>query len=148
MILGPYYGSLALLTYLFLGAIGIPVYANASSGLPVLLGPTGGYLFAFPVAALLGGLVSANRAPSRKIDALRLAISATIAITVVYAFGVTGLAIYLNGDFSKAILFGLIPFIPFDIAKAVIAVPIAMRLRWSHLQLPTNVARDQPVPAR
>src|SRR5207245_6136117 len=39
MILGPYYGSLALLIYLLLGAIGVPVYANVSSGLPVLLGP-------------------------------------------------------------------------------------------------------------
>ena len=145
MILGPYYGSLALLLYLLLGAIGVPVYANVSSGLPVLLGPTGGYLFAFPVAALLGGLVSANRAKSRKVDAVRLAISTAIAIALIYAIGVTWLASYLNGDFEKAILFGLIPFIPFDIAKAMIAVPIGLRLRWSNLELPVGTANPKPV---
>lgn len=148
MILGPYYGSLALLIYLLLGAIGVPVYANLRFGLPELLGPRGGYLFAFPVAALLGGLVSANRALSRKVDAVRLAVSSAIAIAVIYAIGVTGLAIFLNGDFSKAILFGLIPFIPLDIAKAVIAVPIALRLRWSHLQLPIGTSKAQSLPAR
>lgn len=55
--LGPAYGSLAMIIYLVLGAIGLPVFAGGSSGLGVLVGPTGGYLFSYPFAAFLTGII-------------------------------------------------------------------------------------------
>ncbi len=53
--LGPIYGALAMIVYLVLGAIGLPVFAGGSSGVGALLGPTGGYLFSYPVAAFTIG---------------------------------------------------------------------------------------------
>lgn len=53
--LGAYYGALSMIIYLVLGAIGLPVFAGGSSGIGALLGPTGGYLFSYPVAAFAIG---------------------------------------------------------------------------------------------
>lgn len=53
--LGPYYGALSMIIYLVLGAIGLPVFAGGSSGIGALLGPTGGYLFSYPIAAFIIG---------------------------------------------------------------------------------------------
>lgn len=53
--LGSYYGSLAMIIYLILGAIGLPVFAGGSSGFGALFGPTGGYLFSYPIAAFIIG---------------------------------------------------------------------------------------------
>lgn len=53
--LGSYYGALSMIIYLIMGAIGLPVFAGGSSGVGALLGPTGGYLFSYPVAAFAIG---------------------------------------------------------------------------------------------
>ena len=53
--LGSYYGAVAMIIYLALGAIGLPVFAGGSSGVGSLLGPTGGYLFSYPLAAFVIG---------------------------------------------------------------------------------------------
>lgn len=53
--LGSYYGALSMIVYLALGAIGLPVFAGGSSGIGALLGPTGGYLFSYPIAAFAVG---------------------------------------------------------------------------------------------
>ena len=53
--LGAYYGSLSMIIYLILGAIGLPVFAGGASGIGVLFGPTGGYLFSYPVATFVIG---------------------------------------------------------------------------------------------
>ena len=56
--LGPIYGALSMVIYLLLGAIGLPVFAGGSSGVGALLGPTGGYLLSYPVAAFVIGLIA------------------------------------------------------------------------------------------
>ncbi len=53
--LGPIYGALSMIIYLVLGTIGLPVFAGGSSGVGALLGPTGGYLFSYPVASFVIG---------------------------------------------------------------------------------------------
>lgn len=53
--LGPYYGALSMIVYLALGALGLPVFAGGSSGIGALLGPTGGYLFSYPLASFVIG---------------------------------------------------------------------------------------------
>src|SRR3989344_6465707 len=58
--LGPYYGTLSMIIYLILGVIGLPVFAGGSSGVAALFGPTGGYLFSYPVAAFVVGLFAAK----------------------------------------------------------------------------------------
>ena len=53
--LGAYYGALSMIIYLALGALGLPVFAGGSSGIGALLGPTGGYLFSYPIASFVIG---------------------------------------------------------------------------------------------
>jgi biotin transport system substrate-specific component len=140
-VLGPILGALACLIYLLVGAIGLPVYAGASSGLAVLLGPTGGYLFAFPIASFLGGLVSRQRASSKKLDLLRVTITFIIALSVIYLVGVVWLSRYYHLSLYQSFLVGAIPFIPFDVLKALVAIPIALRIRWIqiyHLPIKTK----------
>jgi biotin transporter BioY len=55
VMLGSYYGALSMIIYLLLGAIGLPVFAGGGSGIGALLGPTGGYLFSYPIAAFVIG---------------------------------------------------------------------------------------------
>jgi biotin transport system substrate-specific component len=56
-VLGPWRGTAAVLTYLALAALGLPILSDGASGLAPFSGPTVGYLFAFPVAALFTGLL-------------------------------------------------------------------------------------------
>jgi biotin transport system substrate-specific component len=137
-LLGPVYGALACLIYLVIGAAGLPVYAGANSGVSILLGPTGGYLFSYPIAALLGGLVSRRRSNSRRSDIVRVSIASAVALVVIYAMGVVWLGAYLRTDLFKAVLLGAVPFIPVDVAKAFVAIPIAVRIRRARVSLPVN----------
>ena len=137
-LLGARYGTLSMVIYLVLGAVGLPVFAGLSSGTAVLLGPTGGYLFAFPIASLLGGYVARRRPATRGGDTIRVSLSALLSLFVIYVIGVGWLSYYLGLSLLDGVLFGAVPFIPFDLLKAVVAVPIAVRLRWSTLQLPVN----------
>ena len=143
MTIGPFYGALSLLIYLLVGLLGLPVYAGAISGPLVLLGPTGGYLLAFPVAAFLGGHISSKRGPSRNGDLVRLAASAIAVLAAIYAIGVLGLSISLGIDLYKAALLGALPFIPVDLLKAVVAVPLAAGIRWSNMQLPIKIGKPR-----
>src|SRR5215218_2077423 len=58
LLLGPRYGALAQVVYVLLGAVGVPVFAQFSGGLGVVLGPTGGYILSYPLAAAVAGLAA------------------------------------------------------------------------------------------
>jgi biotin transport system substrate-specific component len=103
--------------YLLLGAIGLPVFSNGTSGLTVLFGPTGGYLFGFLFATIVISFIK---------DKLEYFFGYLFAafvggVGVVYLFGVIGLMYILGASFDKAIAIGVIPFLPFDLLKAFIA---------------------------
>src|SRR3989338_9411909 len=63
-VLGPYYGAVSMGIYLALGAIGLPVFAGGGSGIGSLLGPTGGYLFSYFIAAFaIGKILQLRKSP-------------------------------------------------------------------------------------
>jgi len=142
-LLGARYGALSMVIYLVLGAVGLPVFAGPS-GTAALLGPTGGYLFAFPIATLLGGYVARRRRATRGGDTIRVSLSALLSLLVIYVIGVVWLSNNLSRSLLDGVLLGAVPFIPVDLLKAVVAVPIAVRLRWSALQLPVNAGGPEP----
>jgi biotin transport system substrate-specific component len=137
-LLGPYYGGLSMGVYILLGAGGLPVFAGFTFGTAVLFGSTGGYLFGFLVATLVGGWVAGHRSTTRKGDSMRVTISAAISLAIVYILGVAWLSAFIG--LTSAIVYGFLPFIAIDILKAVVAIPIAIGLRWSNLQLPVNAS--------
>ena len=143
-LLGARYGALSMVIYLVLGAVGLPVFAGLHSGPAVLLGLTGGYLFAYPIASLLGGYLARRRRATRRSDTIRVSLAALLSLLVIYVIGVVWLSHYLGRSLLDGVLLGAVPFIPVDLLKAVVAVPIAVRLRWSTLQLPVNAGGPEP----
>ena len=116
---GPWRGALTVLAYLAEGAAGAPVFAAGRSGLPVLLGPTGGYLVGFvPAAALAGALAGASRPVW-----LRL-VGIVLATLVVYAVGGPWLAVAAAMPAADAVVKGLVPFLLGDALKAALAVGV------------------------
>lgn len=129
MLLGSRLGSIAVLAYLAEGLAGLPVFAGGTSawspssipGVPVLLGPSAGYLVGFVFAAGLVGWL-AERGWDRVWWTTALAM--VLGNLVIYAFGVGWLSTFLG--VSQAIGAGVLPFLIGDavkIALAVIALP-------------------------
>ena len=87
-VLGPVRGFSAVTLYLALGAVGLPVFAEHSSGIGVFTGPSGGYLISFPIAAALGGFLVKYVARERRTRALVVfACSITASILVIHLLG-------------------------------------------------------------
>jgi len=125
-LLGAKRGSMAVLAYLAQGVAGLPVFAVVS-GPAALLGPTGGYLVGFVPAAYVTGLL-AERGWDRQIGATVLAMA--LGNVVIYAFGICWLCC-LTGVTNAVLTTGLLPFIPSDILKIVLAavlLPSAWKL--------------------
>jgi biotin transport system substrate-specific component len=120
--LGPVEGATALGAYLVAGALGAPVFAMGHGGAWRLVGPTGGYLLAFPVAAGVAGL-----ARTRGLTGVALAgwsaLVFTVAMAVIHLGGVSQLAL-LGGDPGLAFRSGFLPFFIGDLLKVAIATAV------------------------
>lgn len=131
MALGSRRGSLALAAYLAEGAAGLPVFAEAKSGLAVLFGPTGGYLFGFVAAAWLVGWL-AERGWDRSL--LKTLAAMVLGNAVIYLLGVSWLTRFvgsLAGE-NGALALGLYPFLLGDAIKAV-AAALLLPTAWRFL---------------
>ena len=116
------YAVIPVSLYVILGALGLPLFHNGIAGVGVLLGPTGGYLVGFILAALVTGL--AYEHPSLLVRSSGV-VTATL---VIYAFGVGWIMYSLDREFLPAFVAGALPFIIGDAIKAGTAVMIAERL--------------------
>ena len=123
--LGSRLGASAQVLYLTLGIVGMPVFAASPvlpQGVARLLGPTGGYLLSYPLAAFVAGLL-AERGFDRRYLTSVAAMGAGLAI--VFSFGVLWLAFGLpHVGLSAAIASGLVPFLPADIVKVFLAAAV------------------------
>ncbi|GAA0303657.1 biotin transporter BioY [Halarchaeum salinum] len=134
--LGPRWGFASLALYVVAGAVGAPVYAYGASGVGQLVSPWGGYLWSYPFAAGLLGYVAhgtEERTPAGDIAGWRLAVGLTATTVVIYAFGTVGyayfgdLALFADplGALVSAALVTVVPFVPGEILKGVVAVLVA-----------------------
>lgn len=126
-------GAVTLLLYLAEGAAGIPVFAKLSAGPAVIVGPTGGYILGFVLAAAVVGYL-AQRGWDRNVGLTALAM--LIGNIAIYLPGLPWLAVYLAGigtenPVGAAIAGGLVPFLPGDALKLALAaclLPLVWRL--------------------
>ena len=123
-------GVLAVLTYILLGAVGLPVFAGFSGGAGVLLGTTGGYILGFLFSALL--MWGMEKALGRSKTAL--AISMAAGLLVCYAFGTAWfMMVYArtSGAIGLTTVLGwcVIPFVIPDLIKIAVALLLTNRLR-------------------
>jgi biotin transport system substrate-specific component len=129
LLLGPMLGAASQIVYVMAGAVGAPVFSGGDFGFAHLLGPTGGYLLAFPVAAAVTGRL-AGRSPAKwnVLAATRLGIAIFLGTVVIFAGGYAQLAL-LTGDSVRAFQLGVLPFIVGDIVKVLAALAVAIRYR-------------------
>jgi biotin transport system substrate-specific component len=129
--LGSKRGGLAMLVYLAEGAAGLPVFAGGAGGFIHLLGPTAGYLWAMPIAAFVVGLLC-ERGLDRSY--LTSALAMLPGSLIIYALGVSWLAVVLHLNLAQAFVAGMLPFIPGDLLKLIVAsalLPAAWKLvKW------------------
>ena len=129
-LLGWRLGLEALLVYVLLGAVGLPVFSGFKSGFGVLLGVTGGYLIGFFFTALVVGLAAEKlgRKP------LVLAVSMALGVLLCYAFGTVWFVRVYTADkgpvsFLSALTTCVFPYLLPDAAKIALAVFLTRRLR-------------------
>jgi len=125
--LGPVRGVAAQALYLLLGAVGLPVFAGAGHGTVVLFGATGGYLAGFLVAAAITGY-GARRGADR--SPVRTLLLFALASVVIYVIGTTWLCLDTGMSASAGIAAGVTPFIPGDVAKALLAAGLLPGAWW------------------
>jgi biotin transport system substrate-specific component len=132
--LGSRLGMSSQVLYLALGLAGLPVFAASPvlpQGLARLLGPTGGYLISYPVAAFVAGYL-AERGFDRRYLTSVVAMGAGLAI--IFACGVAWLAWSApHVGLSAAVRTGLVPFIPADIVKIFLAATV-LPAAWRFLR--------------
>lgn len=124
--LGARRGFLSQCLYILLGLVGLPVFAGGTGGWATLLGPNGGYLIGFIVAAALLGYL-AERGWDR---GRRVVLAMIFGEAALYAVGVPWLSVYVGGV-GRALVLGFLPFVVGDAVKLAFAaglLPTAWRL--------------------
>lgn len=126
VLLGPTWGVAAMILYLAAGAIGAPVFAGGEAGLGTLVGPTAGYLWSYPLAAGVVGVLAHGRTVDSPaaVGTLRLLGAMAVGVAVIYAVGVVGLMAVLDLSIRNAVLTGALVFLPAELVKMVAAVGI------------------------
>ncbi len=123
--LGPYYGALAMILYVVVGALGLPVFAGGGSGIGAILGPTGGYLMSYFIAAFAIGKTLQLRKKPKYLDYVVAMIVGTI---IIYVLG-AGWGMVVTGLGVTAILAGwVLPFMIGDAIKLLAAAYISKNI--------------------
>ncbi len=121
LLLGAKSGFISQVIYLALGILGLPVFAAGSAGIGIIFSPTGGYLLAFPLAAYICGKFSRN-------SILNLTFSALMGMLTIYFFGVIFMILFWEFNPAQALSAGVIPFLPGDGFKLMLAVTFKLSL--------------------
>jgi biotin transport system substrate-specific component len=125
LLLGSRWGLASMALYLFVGAIGMPVFSGGRGGFAHFLGPTGGYLFGYLLASLLTGMIS-ERSHGNFFWEIIAVIIGSLAI---YGLGVPWLKMVTKMSWPKTFIVGMVPFIIGDAVKASVALILARAVR-------------------
>ncbi len=139
---GGFLGAAPVALFLLAGLIGLPVYSGGTSGLAVWLGPTGGFLPGYLIGALAAGLIAGKaKVEEKKFSwkkTLRLLLAILAGMIILYIPGVIRFAWWAQAGgkipadktaFAYTMATCLLPFIPGDIIKIIVALPVALKLR-------------------
>lgn len=124
-ILGMKKGTISYCIYLLIGLVGLPVFSAFTGGAGKLLGPTGGYLIGFIFLALISGFFIDKWGNN-----MWLCMTGMVLGTIVcYIFGTIWLAYQAHMNFETALWAGVIPFIPGDVIKMIMAMLLGPQIR-------------------
>jgi len=126
MMLGSVSGALSQIIYILLGVIGLPVFAGFKSGLGILLGPTGGFLFGFVIAAYIVGKITEI---IKEMNIFYYFFIGCFGILIIYLIGIAQLSIVASIEIKKALVIGALPYFPGDILKVIAASFMVNKLK-------------------
>ena len=118
---GPRLAVATILLYVAQGAMGLPVFAGTPErgiGLPYILGPTGGYIASWPIAAALVGFVA-----ERRQHWLAIGLAVLAGTGIIYLLGASWLATFVGAE--KALTLGVLPFLLGDAVKLALVTALA-----------------------
>jgi biotin transport system substrate-specific component len=121
-------GAAALLLYLALGLVGLPVYSEGTSGVAILTGVTGGYLVGFVLAAALVGRLAELGWDRHLVGALAAMLLGEM---VIYAVGLPWLRSVTGLSWAETIAVGLTPFLAWDLGKVLVAGALFPAAWWA-----------------
>ncbi len=127
LLLGARRATIAVAIFLFLGALGLPVFSAGRGGIAHLLGPTGGYLIGYLLAAPLSALCAGSQQPTNVL--WRQITGVVVGTIVIYLCGIPWLKISSGLSWSSTLVAGLYPFLIGDVLKAIAVVGLARSLR-------------------
>lgn len=124
LVLGSRWAGTGMAVYIILGIIGFPVFSGGSSGIGVMLGPTGGYLIGFVPAAFVTGLIAETFGRSMPVK-----IGAMIAgLSIIYLLGIIQLSIVADLSIRESVVIGVLPFLIGDSIKLIAALIVSKRI--------------------
>ncbi len=129
--LGARLGALSQVLYLTLGVVGLPVFAfspELPQGFARLLGPTGGYLMAYPLAAFATGLLAERGFDRRYLTSIA---AMAVGLSIIFVGGVVWIARFSGVDVALAT--GLYPFVVVDVIK-IVAAGLVLPTAWKFLR--------------
>ncbi len=128
IMLGPVWGTGALGLYLSAGALGVPVFAGGSAGLGYLIAsPTVGYLWSYPIAAAVIGLLVHRGVTLRdytEVGVGQLVGAMVVGTLIIYTMGTVGFAVIQSVGLIEAFMISAVAFIPFEAVKIAAALGI------------------------
>ncbi|GAA4726835.1 biotin transporter BioY [Brevibacillus fulvus] len=124
-VLGSRYGTLAILIYILMGVIGLPVFSEAKGGLPVLIGPTGGFITGFVVTAYVTGLILEKS----RFTFWPALLANLIGMVVTLLFGWIQLKYVMSWGWGQALAVGVYPFLAVGVIKAALAAYLGVLVR-------------------
>lgn len=123
-ILGSRKGTIATIIYVFLGAIGVPVFAGFAGGFQMITGPLGGFILSFPLLTFAAGLAKEIRNSSKIFYILYL----VSGLTINYICGIAVFCIVTKSSILVGFTACVLPFIVTDILKTILAVALSNAL--------------------
>lgn len=124
-LLGGKRGTAAVIVYILIGMVGLPVFTGMRGGIAVLLGATGGYIIGYIPLALLTGVFSDIKS---KLN-WTMPIGMVLGTAALYTFGTAWFMIMSGSDLKSALMACVVPFLAFDAGKMVISTMLAVPLR-------------------
>ena len=128
--LSPMTAVFSVLIFILCGAVGLPVFSGLKGGIGVLIGPTGGYIWSYIfMAVICAASVKLTESMNKKKAIIIKFCACIAAVALCYFLGTLQFSSVMEKTMRESLLICVYPFIPFDIAKSVIAVALSEQVR-------------------
>ncbi len=124
LLLNPAQSAIVMGVYILMGICGLPIFSGGTSGIGRILGPTGGFIIGFLIAAVL---ISLLKGKTNNVGRYIL-VTICVGMPVIYFFGTISMCIFNSMDVRAALLAAVVPFLVGDVAKCVAAALLATGL--------------------